>query len=97
MYQEEKQSSEKFAGAQDTYTVEALMHDGKALQSATSHFFGNAIPGCIWILNMSDKNNQLHSVYETSWGLSTTKSSERMIMVHGDDDGLVLPPHHCAG
>ena len=58
-----KTESEKFAGAQDTYTVEALMHDGKALQSATSHFFGNAFPDAFDIKYL-DKNNELHSVYE---------------------------------
>ena len=86
-----KTESEKFAGAQDTYTVEALMHDGKALQSATSHSFGNAFPDAFDIKYL-DKNNELHSVYETSWGLST-RSIGALIMVHGDDDGLVLPPH----
>ena len=86
-----KAEHEKFAGAQDTYTVEALMHDGKALQSATSHFFGNGFPDAFDIKYV-DKNNQLHSVYETSWGLST-RSIGALIMVHGDDDGLVLPPH----
>ena len=85
-----KTESEKFAGAQDTYTVEALMHDGKALQSATSHFFGNAFPDAFDIKYL-DKNNELHSVYETSWGLST-RIIGALIMVHGDDSGLVLPP-----
>ena len=86
-----KTPSEKFAGAKDTYTVEALMHDGKALQSATSHFFGNAFADAFEI-KYSDKNNELHSVYETSWGLST-RIIGAIIMVHGDDSGLVLPPH----
>ncbi|MFI3171816.1 MAG: proline--tRNA ligase [Eubacteriales bacterium] len=86
-----KAEHEKFAGAQDTYTVEALMHDGKALQSATSHFFGKSFPDAFDIKYM-DKNNQLASVYETSWGLST-RSIGAIIMVHGDDSGLVLPPH----
>ena len=86
-----KTESEKFAGAQDTYTVEALMHDGKALQSATSHFFGNGFPDAFGIKYV-DKNNELHSAYETSWGWST-RSIGALIMVHGDDDGLVLPPH----
>ena len=86
-----KAEHEKFAGAQDTYTVEALMYDGKALQSATSHFFGNGFPDAFDIKYI-DKNNQPHSVYETSWGLST-RSIGALIMVHGDDDGLVLPPH----
>ncbi len=85
-----KAENEKFAGAQDTYTVEALMHDGKALQSATSHFFGNAFPDAYGIQYI-DKNSQPHSVYETSWGMST-RSIGALIMVHGDDDGLVLPP-----
>ena len=85
-----KTESEKFAGAQDTYTVEALMHDVKALQSATSHFFGNAFPDAFDI-KYADKNNELHSVYETSWGLST-RIIGAIIMVHGDDSGLVLPP-----
>ena len=87
----QKTDKEKFAGAEDTYTVEALMHDGKALQSATSHFFGNAFPDAFDIKYL-DKNNELHSVYETSWGLST-RIIGALIMVHGDDDGLVLPPH----
>ena len=85
-----KTPSEKFAGAQDTYTIEALMHDGKALQSGTSHFFGNAFPDAYGI-SYSDKENKLHSVYETSWGMST-RIIGAIIMVHGDDSGLVLPP-----
>ena len=85
-----KTESEKFAGAQDTYTIEALMHDGQALQSATSHFFGNSFPDAFDI-KYADKNNELHSVYETSWGLST-RIIGAIIMVHGDDSGLVLPP-----
>ena len=86
-----KAENEKFAGAQDTYTIEALMHDGKALQSATSHFFGSGFPDAFGIKYV-DKNNQLQSAYETSWGWST-RSIGALIMVHGDDDGLVLPPH----
>ncbi len=85
-----KTESEKFAGAEDTYTVEALMHDGKALQSATSHFFGSGFPDA-YDIKYLDKNNELHSVYETSWGLST-RIIGAIIMVHGDDSGLVLPP-----
>lgn len=65
------------------------MHDGQALQSATSHFFGNSFPDAFDI-KYADKNNELHSVYETSWGLSTRIGA--IIMVHGDDSGLVLPP-----
>ena len=86
-----KAEHEKFAGAQDTYTIEALMKDGKALQSATSHFFGSGFPDHFGIKYV-DKDNQLKSVYETSWGLST-RSIGALIMVHGDDSGLVLPPH----
>ena len=86
-----KAEHEKFAGAQDTYTVESLMHDGKALQAATSHFFGSGFPDAFDIKYV-DKNNELQSVHETSWGLST-RSIGGLIMVHGDDDGLVLPPH----
>lgn len=86
-----KTDKEKFAGAEATYTIEALMHDGKALQSGTSHFFGNAFADAYGI-SYSDKENKLHSVYETSWGLST-RIIGAIIMVHGDDSGLVLPPH----
>ena len=86
-----KAEHEKFAGAQDTYTIEALMKDGKALQSATSHFFGSGFPDHFGIKYV-DKDNQLKSVYETSWGWST-RSIGALIMVHGDDSGLVLPPH----
>lgn len=85
-----KTESEKFAGAKDTYTIEAMMHDGKALQSGTSHFFGSGFPDAFNIKYL-DKNNQLHSCYETSWGLST-RIIGAIIMVHGDDSGLVLPP-----
>ena len=85
-----KTDSEKFAGAEDTYTVEALMHDGKALQAATSHFFGSGFADAFDIKYL-DKNNELHSVYETSWGL-TTRMIGAIIMVHGDDSGLILPP-----
>lgn len=85
-----KTESEKFAGAEATYTIEAMMHDGKALQSATSHFFGSEFPDSFDIKYL-DKNNKLHSAYETSWGLST-RIIGAIIMVHGDDSGLVLPP-----
>ena len=85
-----KTESEKFAGAQDTYTIEAMMHDGKALQSGTSHFFGNSFPDSFDIKYL-DKENNLHSAYETSWGMST-RIIGAIIMVHGDDSGLVLPP-----
>ena len=85
-----KTESEKFAGAEDTYTIEAMMHDGKSLQSATSHFFGSGFPDAFDIKYL-DKENKLHSCYETSWGLST-RIIGALIMVHGDDSGLVLPP-----
>jgi len=81
---------QKFAGAVNTYTVEAMMHDGKALQSATSHYFGDGFAKAFDI-QYSDKNNQLQYVHQTSWGLST-RSIGAIIMVHGDDSGLVLPP-----
>ena len=85
-----KSDNEKFAGAVDTYTVEAMMHDGKALQSATSHYFGDGFAKAFDI-QYSDKNNQLQYVHQTSWGLST-RSIGALIMVHGDNSGLVLPP-----
>lgn len=85
-----KTESEKFAGAVDTYTVEAMMHDGKALQSATSHYFGDGFARAFDI-QFADQNNQLQYVHQTSWGLST-RSVGAIIMVHGDDNGLVLPP-----
>lgn len=85
-----KTESEKFAGAEETYTVEAMMHDGKALQSATSHYFGDGFAKAFEI-QYSDRNNQLQYVHQTSWGLST-RSIGALIMVHGDDSGLVLPP-----
>ncbi len=85
-----KTESEKFAGAEETYTIEALMHDGKALQSGTSHYFGQ---GFAKAFNMTflDKDNKLKHVYQTSWGVST-RLLGAIIMVHGDDNGLVLPP-----
>jgi prolyl-tRNA synthetase len=85
-----KTDKEKFAGAVATYSVEAMMHDGKALQSATSHYFGDGFARAFNI-QYSDKNNQLQYVHQTSWGLST-RSIGAIIMVHGDDSGLVLPP-----
>lgn len=86
----QKTESEKFAGAEATYTIESMMKDGKALQSGTSHFFGNGFPDAFNIKYL-DKENKLHSAYETSWGLST-RIIGALIMVHGDDNGLVLPP-----
>jgi len=85
-----KTESEKFAGAEETYTIESMMKDGKALQSGTSHYFGHGFADAFDIKYL-DKNNKLHSAYETSWGLST-RIIGAIIMVHGDDSGLVLPP-----
>lgn len=85
-----KAEHEKFAGAQDTYTIEALMHDGKALQSGTSHNFGDGFARAFEI-QFADKDNTLKYVHQTSWGM-TTRLIGAIIMVHGDDNGLVLPP-----
>ncbi|MBO5071293.1 MAG: proline--tRNA ligase, partial [Roseburia sp.] len=85
-----KTEKEKFAGAEATYTIEALMHDGKALQSGTSHNFGNGFAKAFDI-QYTDRDNQLKHVYQTSWGM-TTRLIGAIIMVHGDDSGLVLPP-----
>ena len=86
-----KTEKERFAGAEDTYTIEALMHDGKALQSATSHFFGDGFAKAFNIL-YSGKDNKQHHPFQTSWGC-TTRLIGALIMTHGDDNGLVLPPH----
>ncbi len=85
-----KSEKEKFAGARATYTIEALMHDGKALQSGTSHNFGDGFAKAFNI-QYTDKNNTLRHVHQTSWGMST-RIIGAIIMVHGDDSGLVLPP-----
>ena len=85
-----KTDKEKFAGAEATYTIEALMHDGKALQSGTSHNFGNGFAKAFDI-QFTDKDNTLKYPYQTSWG-TTTRLIGAIIMVHGDDNGLVLPP-----
>ncbi len=86
----QKTDSEKFAGAEATYTIEAMMHDGKALQSGTSHFFGSGFAEAFNI-KFLNKNNELEVANETSWGMST-RIIGAIIMVHGDDSGLVLPP-----
>ena len=85
-----KTESDKFAGAEATYAIEALMHDGKALQAATSHYFGD---GFARAFNMTyqNKENKLTYVHQTSWGC-TTRLIGALIMSHGDDNGLVLPP-----
>lgn len=85
-----KTDKEKFAGAEATYTIEALMHDGKALQSGTSHNFGDGFAKAFGI-QYTDKDNKLQYVHQTSWGM-TTRLIGAIIMVHGDDSGLVLPP-----
>lgn len=85
-----KTDKEKFAGAEETYTVEAMMHDGKALQAGTSHYFGDGFARAFNIV-YSDKDNVQRYVHQTSWGVST-RMIGGIIMVHGDQDGLVLPP-----
>ena len=85
-----KTDKEKFAGAEATYTIEALMHDGKALQSGTSHNFGDGFARAFGV-QYTDANNKLQYVHQTSWGMST-RIIGAIIMVHGDDSGLVLPP-----
>lgn len=85
-----KTEKEKFAGAKATYTLEALMHDGKALQAGTAHDFGDGFARAFNIQYL-DQNNQLQYVHQTSWGM-TTRLIGAIIMVHGDERGLVLPP-----
>lgn len=85
-----KTDKEKFAGAEATYTIESLMHDGKALQSGTSHNFGDGFAKAFGI-QYTDKDNKLQYAYQTSWGM-TTRVIGAIIMVHGDNSGLVLPP-----
>ena len=86
----QKTDKEKFSGAEATYTIESLMHDGKALQSGTSHNFGDGFARAFGI-QYTDKENKLQYVHQTSWGM-TTRMIGAIIMVHGDDNGLVLPP-----
>lgn len=85
-----KTDKEKFAGAQATYTIEAMMHDGKALQSGTSHYFGDGFARAFGI-QYTDRENKLQYPHQTSWGMST-RIIGAIIMTHGDDNGLVLPP-----
>ncbi|MDO4438076.1 MAG: proline--tRNA ligase [Eubacteriales bacterium] len=87
----QKTKKEQFAGAIATYTIEALMHDGQALQSATSHNFGDGFAHAFNI-QYTDKDNKLQYVHQTSWGIST-RIIGAIIMVHGDNDGLKLPPN----
>jgi prolyl-tRNA synthetase len=86
----QKTDKEKFAGANATYTIESLMHDGKALQCGTSHNFGDGFAKAFGIQYV-DKDNKLQYVHQTSWGV-TTRMIGAIIMVHGDDSGLMLPP-----
>ncbi|MCD8239324.1 MAG: proline--tRNA ligase [Clostridiales bacterium] len=85
-----KTEKEKFAGAKATYTMESLMHDGKALQAGTSHNFGDGFAKAFGI-QYTDKDNKLQYVHQTSWGV-TTRLIGALIMVHSDNNGLVLPP-----
>lgn len=85
-----KTDKEKFAGAEATYCIEALMHDGKALQSGTSHYFGDGFARAFGI-QFTARDNTLQYPFQTSWGV-TTRLIGAIIMVHGDDNGLVLPP-----
>ncbi|MDR0920301.1 MAG: proline--tRNA ligase [Oscillospiraceae bacterium] len=85
-----KTESDKFAGAVDTYAIEALMHDGKALQAGTSHYFGDGFAKAFDI-TYTDKNNTVQYPHQTSWGM-TTRMIGAVIMTHGDNNGLVLPP-----
>ncbi len=85
-----KSANERFAGAEDTYCIEALMQDGKALQAGTSHFLGQNFAKAFDV-KFSDKNNTLDYVWATSWGVST-RLIGGLVMTHSDDQGLVLPP-----
>lgn len=85
-----KTPNERFAGAEDTYCIEAMMQDGKALQAGTSHFLGQNFAKAFDV-KFSDKNNQLEYVWATSWGVST-RLIGALVMAHSDDSGLVLPP-----
>ena len=86
----QKTESDKFAGAEATYAIEAMMHDGKALQAATSHNFGDGFAKAFGI-QFQNRENKLEAPYETSWGM-TTRTIGAIIMTHGDDNGLALPP-----
>ncbi len=86
-----KTEKEKFAGAEYTLTVEALMYNGVALQSGTSHYFGQKFSKA-YDIKFLNKDNELEYAYQTSWGV-TTRMIGALIMVHSDDDGLVLPPY----
>lgn len=85
-----KTANERFAGAEDTYCIEALMQDGKALQAGTSHFLGQNFAKAFDV-KFADKNNNIEYVWATSWGVST-RLIGALIMAHSDDEGLVMPP-----
>ena len=85
-----KTDKEKFAGAEATYTIEAMMHDGKALQSGTSHYFGDGFSRAFNV-QFTGRDNTLQYPFQTSWGVST-RLVGAIIMTHGDDEGLILPP-----
>lgn len=85
-----KTDSEKFAGAEATYTIEAMMHDGKSLQAGTSHYFGDNFAKAFEI-EFQNRENKPQTPHQTSWGVST-RLIGGIIMTHGDDNGLVLPP-----
>ena len=85
-----KTDKEKFAGAEATYTIEAMMHDGKALQSGTSHYFGDGFARAFDV-TFTGRDNSIQYPHQTSWGMST-RIIGGIIMTHGDNNGLVLPP-----
>lgn len=86
----QKTDKEKFAGAESTYTIEAMMHDGRALQSGTTHYFGDGFAK-MFDIQFTGRSNALEYPHQTSWGMSS-RIIGAIIMVHGDNDGLVLPP-----
>lgn len=90
VYRGQKTESEKFAGAEYTLTIESLMHDGRALQSGTSHYLGTGFAEAFDIRYLNKEGNQ-EPVHQTSWGMST-RIMGALIMVHGDNRGLVIPP-----
>lgn len=85
-----KTDSEKFSGAEATYTIEAMMHDGKSLQAGTSHYFGDHFAKAFEI-EFQNRENKPQTPHQTSWGVST-RLLGGIIMTHGDDNGLALPP-----
>ena len=85
-----KTEKEKFAGAMETYTIEPMMHNGVALQGGTSHYFGDGFARAFDI-TYTDRDNKVQYPHQTSWGVST-RMIGAIIMTHGDDNGLILPP-----